>query len=101
MALEIVDLLEAIEVNADNGDDAFALGGGGDGVLQLAGEAGAVEDTRQRVVVSEEPDMLFGLLARAEIAHRDSLMRLAAEVHLAKDHFDREPIRADADLSLD
>ena len=44
--------------------------------------------------------MLFGLLARAEIAHRDGLVRLAAEVDLAQDHFDRQPMPSRSLISV-
>ena len=58
-------------------------------VFELAREAHPVGEAGQRVVVGEETDVLFGLLPCRQIADGDSLVRLAGEIHLAKDHLGR------------
>ena len=41
-------------------------------------------------MMCEVADMLFGLLARLQIAHRDHMMRLTGEVDRAQDQFHRD-----------
>ena len=42
------------------------------------------------IVMREEADVLFGFLARAQIADGDGVMRLAGEIDGAQDEFDRD-----------
>ena len=40
-------------------------------------------------MMGEEADVLLGLLARAQVAHRDRVMRLAGEIDRPQDELDR------------
>ena len=74
MAEQVVDFLEPVEVEAEHGE-TFAPGQGGDFLVDPLVEVAAIGQRRQCIVMSEIVNMLFGLLARLQIANGDDVMR--------------------------
>ncbi len=89
MAEQIVDLLEAIEIETQHREHCAADARQRNLLVEPGVELAAVGEGRQGVVVREVTDMPLGFLARAQIAHRHDVMRLAAIFHRTQQHFDR------------
>src|SRR5581483_5913012 len=80
MSEKIVDLLEPVEVETENGDK---LSGGArclDFQIELFVESRAVRKPSQRIMMGKKMDVPFGLFPRSQVAYRDGVMRLAGEV---------------------
>jgi hypothetical protein len=74
MSEQVVDLLEAIEIEAQHGKAPARRDRPGDLLLELLVETRPIGQSGERVVMGEEPDLLLGLLARLEVADRDGTM---------------------------
>ena len=90
MAEKVVDLLEAVEVDAEQRQLAAVRGGHRDLAVELAVEAAAIGQAGQRIVLGEVAQIGFGLLARADVADGDRLPRLVGEGHRACHELDRD-----------
>jgi hypothetical protein len=87
---QVVDLLEAIEVEAKH---RHALSGAErrfDVLIELAIEAAAVRQPRERVMVRQETNVLLGLFPRPQVAHGNGMMRPAGKVDEAQNQLDRD-----------
>ena len=71
MAVQVVDLLEAVEVDDHDRQLPVARLHGGDAVLQMVLERGAVGQAGQRVEMGEIEDALLGGAALAQVADGD------------------------------
>ena len=90
VAEQIVDFLEAVEVEEQHGKAAVGAAMRREFGLQLLVEAGAVRQFGQRIVMGEEMDILFGLLALADIADGKHLVRPAGIDDAALDQLHRD-----------
>jgi hypothetical protein len=86
---QVVHFFEAIEVDAQHGEPPLRRERDLDLLIELLVEARPVGEPGESVVMGEVADMLFRLLARPQIAHRDGVMRLAAEIDRSANKFDR------------
>ena len=71
MAVQVVDLLEAVEVDDHHRQLPVARLHGGDAVFQMVLERGAVGQAGQRVEMGEIEDALLGGAALAQVADGD------------------------------
>ena len=94
MSEQIVDLLEAVEIEAHDGQRAASQRGARDLVFEALVKRGAVGEPRHGVVMRQEPDMMFGLLAGAQVAYGNGLMDASAEVDFAQHHLDGDALAA-------
>ena len=83
MAEQVVDLLEAVEVDAQQRHWPPPAASHRDLAVELAVEAAAVGQPGQRIVLGEVAQIGFRLLARADVADGDRLPRLVGEDHRA------------------
>ena len=75
MAEQVVDLLEAVEVEAQHGEAASARRRRRDVLIEPRVEAAAVRKAGQRVVMRQEVDVPLGFRARLQVADRDGIVR--------------------------
>jgi len=88
MPEQIVDLLEAVEVETEH---AKALAGRERSHLLVDArvEEAPVRQARQRVVMRQEMNVLLGILACLQISNRDDVVRALGEDNRPHDQFDR------------
>src|SRR5262249_45536234 len=86
---QIVDLLEAVEIEAQHGEPLARLQRRFDLLIELLVEGAAVREPREGVVVSKKQNIPLGFLAGPQIADCDGAMRLAAQIDYALDGLDR------------
>ena len=86
---QVVDLLEPVEVEAQNGEPPPGVQRRFDLLIELLVEAGAIGKPGEGVMVGKKENVPFRFLARTKIANRDGAMRLAAEINDALDELDR------------
>ena len=98
MAVNVVDRLEAVEVDAQHRErlvharpPCSTLAG------EMIGEDRAVGQAGQRIVIGEMGDPRGGFLALADVAHRQHAARRAAPVHRPLQHLDVALAPAGAD----
>src|SRR6202020_1184389 len=84
---EIVDLLEPVEIEAED-TETLARYEARDFLVDARVEKTSVRQSRQRVVMREEMDMLLGILASLEIAHGNHVVRTLGEDDGPHDQFD-------------
>ena len=84
---QVVHFLEAVEIEAEHGE-AFALGEVGNFLVDPGVEMAAVGKRRQHVVMREIVDVLFGLLARLQIANGYDMMRPSGKHDRSQDQLD-------------
>ena len=87
VAAQVVDLLEAVEVDADHRDVPAVLGGVPDLAVEMIGEAGAVGQAGQRVVQRHVLQLLEALRARMLV---DEVARDAGADHEQRHRDDRD-----------
>ena len=85
---QIVDFLEAVEIETEN-PEALAGLERRDFLIDAGVEEAAVRQSRQRVMMREEMDVLLGILARLQVAHRDDVMGPLGKDDRPHDQFDR------------
>ena len=90
VAEQVVDLLEAIEVEAEQCQAAAIRRGRRDLAIELVVEAAAVGQAGQRIVLGEVAQIGFGLFAGANVADGDSVARLVREDHRPCDELDAD-----------
>ena len=90
VAVDVVDLLEAVEVDDHQRQLAILRLHGGDVVLQPVLEGRAVRQTGQRVEVRKEEDALLGGAPFAQVADREDAADGAFRFGVAGDHLDRD-----------
>ena len=93
MAEQVVDLLEAVEVEAEQRQAAAIRRCRRDLAIELVVEAAAVGQAGQRIVLGEVAQVGLGLFAGAHIAHGDRVARLVCENHRPCDEFDADHAR--------
>ena len=86
---QVVDFLEAVEVETEHCKPAPRCQGHLDLLVELLVEAAAIGKPGERVMMREKADMLFGLLARPQVADRDGAVRLAGKIERTQDELDR------------
>ena len=86
---QIVDLLEPVEIEAQDREPSTGGQGRFDLLVELLVESAPIGKPSEGVVMREEADMLFGLLARLQIANRNGAVRFSAVVDRTQDQFDR------------
>jgi hypothetical protein len=67
VAERVVDLLEVVDVEEQDGARARVLGLVGQLALELGLEAAAVVDAAEGIVIREMPELRLGLLARLDV----------------------------------
>ena len=87
---KIVDLLEAVEVEAEQRQAAAGRRGHRYLPVEPAVEAAAVGQAGQRIVLGEVVQIGFRLFAGAHVAHRDRLTRQTGKTYRTPDEFDRD-----------
>ena len=90
VAAHVVDLLEAIEVEAQHRDLVAVAPRPRQRLLEAVAEQHAVGQAGQRVVVGHEPDLRLGRLALGDVADRRDARAPALVVHGAGQHLDRD-----------
>ncbi len=85
---QVVDLLEAVEIEAQHGKPVAAALGLGYLLVQLLVEGGAVGEAGERIVVGEEAQLLLVALARRQVAHGEGGCGMTGIDDLARDHLD-------------
>ena len=88
VAVQVVDLLEAVEVDDHDRQLAVARLHGGDAVLEVVLERGAVGQAGQRVEMGEIEDALLGGAALAQVADRIDAAHRAVRMRIADDDLD-------------
>ena len=78
MAKHVVDLLEAIEVDAQHGERFFTQLGGIDGAGEMLDEVGAIGQIRQGIVMRQMLDAGLGLLALGNVLRKAEQVALLA-----------------------
>ena len=86
---QVVDFLEAVEVETEHCKPAPRCQGHLYLLVQLLVEAAAIGNPRERIMMREKADVLFGLLARQEVADRDGAVGLAGKIERTQDDLDR------------
>lgn len=89
MAEDVVDGLEAIQVQTENRQRVIVVGASGQRLPQMAVEGAAIDKIGQRVVMREVFDHPFRILARREIAHEDHVTLFALVFDRSAEPFDR------------
>ncbi len=95
VTVDVVDVLEAIDVEAEQGD-LLVLGVRHlDLLIESLVEVAAIGEAGQRIVMSQEPDFLLGELARPQVADRDRIAHTTREIDRLQYQFDgpRGPVR--------
>ena len=87
MPVQVIDLLEPVEVEAEHRERTARGQMRLDLAIEPLVEGVAVRQAGERIVVSKEVNVLLRLLPVAEVAHRNDVMRLAAEIDRTKDEF--------------
>ena len=90
VAVHVIDLLEAVEVDDHQRQLAVARLHGGDVVLQPVLEGGAVRQAGQRVEMRQEEDALLGGAPLAQVADREDPADRALRFGVARDDLDRD-----------
>ena len=85
---QVVDFLKPVEVEAEH-SKTFALGQGGDFLVDPPVEMATIGQRCQRVVMCEIVDMLFCLFARLQIANSDDVMGPSGKNDRPQDQLDR------------
>lgn len=88
MAEKIVDLLEAVEIEAEHGELFVVRVRLLQFLIELCVKVTAIGKLGERVVMRKIADMLFGGLARAQVAYGDDVMWRSAVVYRSQDNFD-------------
>jgi hypothetical protein len=88
---QIVDLLEAVEVETQDGEPPASVQSRFDLLIQPLVERAAIGNSGQGVVMRQKADMLLGLFARLQVADRNGVVRLAAVIDRTQDQLDRRP----------
>ena len=88
MAVNVVDRLEAVEVDAEDGERLAGVGGAGDGAGEMVVEHRPVGQAGQRVVIGEVGDPRRRFLALGDVADGEHLPLRAAPVQRAQQHLD-------------
>ena len=86
---QIVDFLEPVEVEAQNGKPPPGAQCDCNFLIEFLIEAAAIGQPRECVMVSKKQNMLFRLLACTKIANRDGAVRLAAQIDDPLDELNR------------
>jgi hypothetical protein len=85
---QVVYFLETVEIEAEHGE-TFALGQVGNFLVDPGVEMAAVGKRCQHVVMREIMDVLFGLLARLQVANGYDMMRPSGKHDRPQDQLDR------------
>ena len=81
MAVNVVDLLEPVEVEAHQRERLAVAGRGLDGGVDAGGERGAVRQAGEQVVMHQPRDLGLGALAMGAILdHGEQILRLAVRI---------------------
>ena len=102
VAEQVVDLLEAVEVEAEHRELAVARVSRPDLKVEPLAEANPVGESREGVMVGQEMDLALGLAAGSQVAHGDGVVRSAGMLHGLHDDLDRHHLAiCAAELGLD